>query len=729
MIRYTGVLPDRHVRATARVALESHGAAASVASWADSLAPAWEVGRELRDRVLPALLARFVALDRYRGLADTEPHAWGRLPYMLGLGAEQARVLHACCRTDHGEEVRLLGATFNAAIALLDHVVDDRPVGAGLFERLDDPAVGAIFTDPDGGAAALAEARGQSDDVLEEVVFGLVMSCGAQGCALLSKTGAVEAWRRLGERVATLLAAEREVALVAEGAEIAAERLAEAVKLKSVGPSLVIGDVVALAAGPEQPVPSLLPTAAERIGCVLALADDLADLALDGRQGKPNALLLRRAAGPPSDADLYAAIDAGARELSLLLAAPPGVAADRGPGADDDEGAARSVREFTLGIVAAWLDWPVRRPSLRGIPDAGVSPRSASEALQGAVDALVAEAGEGYGEASHHLRFPRGRPGEIRYETHVATTSFRAVAVDALLDAEAAGLRVPAGLLAAEAMALLRAKHPLVRGGWSYFATVPELPPDADDLGQVLQALTRFGGADLACTCDDPLRLALDATEPSGGFPTWILDPLVPGDLDRRIRDYLEVMGGAGVHPEVVANLLAGLLLYDPARYDRSLERGVAYLESAQQPDGWWESMWYAGPFYGTFKAAAVLGRLAPDGPASTRAREFLSQSQHADGCWGEGDGNPLATAHAILAWACLGESRACDGAADWLLGAQADDGRWEAVPWIQFPTTSGVQTHASRAMTTAFALKACLAAAVRRVTDRREADRVVAWR
>ncbi len=437
---------------------------------------------------------------------------------------------------------------------------------------------------------------------------------------------------------------------------------------------------------------------AESLARVRSIADSLAELASDAHSGAPNAVLMRHGPAPGElrDVDLYAVIDAGAGELAALVASST----------------TGEWRELMLRETFYRLGWPLVESQAEGIPSVAVLETSRAQ-LQRATDALHEEAERGFAQSGHPLRFPRGRRGETRHETHTATLLFRAVTLDALLDARAAGLAVCDRVLSHEGMALLKSKHPGVRGGWSYFETVPELPPDADDLGQVLQALARLGGPDLASTCDEPLELALDASRAAGGFPTWILDPALPGHLDRLMSAYVSVIGGTGVHPEVVANLLVGLLYYDPARFAPHLRRGVGYLERTQDPGGWWESRWYAGRFYGTFKAAAVLGRLVPGSEAVRRAQAFIVSSHREDGGWGDDTSDPLATSHALLAYACLGGTgHRARAAAELLLSQQRGDGTWPPNPWVQFPTLDGLQSYSSSAMSTAFALKACLASA-----------------
>ena len=370
------------------------------------------------------------------------------------------------------------------------------------------------------------------------------------------------------------------------------------------------------------------------------------------------------------------------------------------------------MEEFARACVAGWIGWRVDAPPARRSRNAGARTR---EAVAAAVDALVAEQRSGYVEAVHHLRLPRG---DGRYEEHPAVLSFRAVALDAMLDARDSGIAVPEAVLHMEALGILRSKHPLVRGGWSYLGGVPELPPDADDNGQVAQVLWRLGGRALARACEEPIRMSLDAAEPSGGIVTWILDPRGDTRADAIVRDYLPVMGGWGVHAEVVANFAYGLMLIDPARFAEPLQAIATYLEAVQNDDGSWTSKWYDGPYYGTFKAVAVLAHARPASLSLDRARAFVLSRRRPDGSFGDGDGDgdgaggALATALALLALDELGLSGKAAFAAGIanVLALQDEKGRWPACPWIRFPTVDGEVSYGSETMTTAFCLKALTA-------------------
>jgi squalene cyclase len=240
---------------------------------------------------------------------------------------------------------------------------------------------------------------------------------------------------------------------------------------------------------------------------------------------------------------------------------------------------------------------------------------------------------------------------------------------------------------------------------------VPELAPDADDLGEVLRALCRVGGSALAETCEDPIALALESAGDDGAFPTWILDPLGMSSADEACRAYLWI-GGKGIHPEVVANLLCALHEYDCKRFDVPLRRAREYFEATQGDDGFWESRWYAGPFYGTYRVAAFLSSVDRSHPALARARRSLLAAQRGDGGWGEEASDPLSTSFAVLTLAAdgAGAAAARSRAAAYVAAAQEPDGGWPACLWGSFETGVGLETYGSRSVTTAYCLKALLA-------------------
>jgi hypothetical protein len=704
---YRGVLNDLHVQAVARLAMQAHGFSIPAGAYREHVEEQWRLGRRLLDATLRERLPRCLQDPAWDEVAQVEPTLWERAPLLFALGYQQTWALGRMLGVAPGsKDAALLGGTFNAAIVVMDYLLDERGLHRELFGLLQKELVVSIFNPRCDWEAELARAYEGIRDPRLKFFFSLFALCASEGRALYGRTRNDAAWMELGLTVGRLLVAEHNVSFAAQASSGAALS-PEDVEAKSVLPSVAMLHIAALASPPPAAPGEREQAVARALGQIFCRVDDLVDLVRDCRRGAPNSLVQRlgerlpqSAEGVASDGALYDLIDDAALELAAALEPAAFGAA---PGSMDTTIA--EVVEFARMSVAGWLQ-------MEGdLADSSATPplvqRAGRRALDMATEMLLAEQRDAFRESIHHLSFPR--MGWV-YETHPAWVSFRAVALDALLDAYHAGLGVPHAVLAAEAVALLRGKHRLVRGGWNYTPDVQELPPDTDDLGQVTQVLHRLGGHALSMTCDEGIRLALDASEPDGGIHTWILDPRAVSSADATVREYLGIMGGWGVHPEVVANFLYGLLLADPVRYAQPLQMGADYLRSVQAPEGSWSSKWYKGPYYGTFRAVAVLAALAPRSEALDRARLFLTSRQLASGAFGESGGDPLSTALACLTLAQLGEHQAAAHAEEYLQSAQERDGGFPACTWISFPTMDGPVDYGSRTMTTAFCLKAMLA-------------------
>jgi squalene-hopene/tetraprenyl-beta-curcumene cyclase len=711
---YFGQLTGAHLREVARVALVAHGFALPLEDYEAEIKAMQKRGGDWLERWSEWNTASRMDVP-LRLLNEFDPHLWARLPWMAGLGCRIGEVLYPLAKgaPDGLPAAVELAGSFNTAIAFLDYLVDERQLGEQVFRALRPEVVASIFQDEPAAQEALWEVFQQSSDFRARCLIALVAHCAKQGQALLDSVGNLAAWVALGKIIERTLYAEARLARAADS-EIAdgPDELMVFGRTKSSLPAVAVLLICALGSG-RLPGEGALQVATA-LGDVLWMADDLADIFVDLDRRTANRVLCRLSSRlcqeerqTIRDKDIYDQIAIAAEEL-VAQVAPRSFAS---PGEPLEH--ARKLSRFSHALVASWVKSPWKARS-RTLSDVHFDPAE-SVTLDTALTALLRDQADGFREAGHQLTFPRLISGRVEAATHTALLSFRAVTMDALLDAADAGFVVKDRILAQEALWILRAKHRDVRGGWSYIQEVPELPPDADDLGQVLQVLYRFGDRELASTCDDGILLALDATEANGGFNTWILDSGGETEADRLILEYLPIMGGWGIHTEVVANLLYGLLLYSPERFIVALNRAIPYFEATQHHDGFWSSKWYLGRFYGTFRVMSVIGQIAPKHPSLAKAADYLLRCQNADGGWGQRTSEPLSTAFAILG---LRASLEADATAairrgqTYLRSTQGADGRWPSCEWISFPSRDGPVGYGSATMTTAFSLKALLVGA-----------------
>jgi hypothetical protein len=429
------------------------------------------VGLRLRDLLLESLPG-FSARDDIARVAGVDSYLWNRLPRMLAFGYEQAVVFR---RVIHPEQRALPAAllmpvaAFSAGISLLDYLADQLGLAEPIFEVLDEATVVSLFGDGRETGARLREGYERAGDVRLRLLFALVAVCGAGIGGLHRRHGDDQGWQDLRATFAVLHAAQKAVTFH-HPSSAPGNPGADVVSAKSVLPFVAAYQMVELS-GPPGAAKRSGRELARRIGQAVAVTDDLVDLLADWRSGAPNTILATtrdQAAGPGgalADAWVYrVAGEAAAQIVSTLRSASLLYAPRRPTGArlTGTEAAAK----FATFTVARWVGWreelsppsvfavrrPRPRPDLRG-PCAG------------AAGMLLDQQATGYREAIHWMEVPWLDQDRVRLKTYPATVFQRAVVLDALLDAYAAGLQVPGSVLGHEALLLLQAKRQDVRGG------------------------------------------------------------------------------------------------------------------------------------------------------------------------------------------------------------------------------------------------------------------------
>jgi squalene-hopene/tetraprenyl-beta-curcumene cyclase len=323
----------------------------------------------------------------------------------------------------------------------------------------------------------------------------------------------------------------------------------------------------------------------------------------------------------------------------------------------------------------------------------------------------------GFGEVRHIMSLPARHGFSVSQDYHSSDIFQRALIADALCDANELLEGQLQPWLDYEVAYLVSCRLTSGVGGWSYYPSVPEIAPDADDLGQVMQAMLRAGHQDAVKEyCEPPLTVLLrDNARPDGSLETWILPTYGRTPQQARQAEFNRSRWGSGPDNEVMANQLYALTLYKPLDYAATVQRGVTYLETQQEDDGSWVSKWYYGPYYGTAVCLRLFAVARPGSPAIPRALQFLRCHQHPDGGWGLDEASdPLSTALALLGLAVAqdrsGERQDYERAEHALTYLQRSQDADQGWPQVQFIRPRMHDPYGSRTITSMYVLKAAVA-------------------
>ncbi len=209
-------------------------------------------------------------------------------------------------------------------------------------------------------------------------------------------------------------------------------------------------------------------------------------------------------------------------------------------------------------------------------------------------------------------------------------------------------------------------------GGWSW-TDLPGGVPDADDTSAALIALKNLGaqGTEVEQAAGSAADWLRSLQNRDGGVPTFC-------------------KGWTGLHfdrscPDITAHAVHALSLWPEVsgtRLDRFLVRAARYLRETQKPDGSWDPLWFgneavsgmSNPVFGTGRVvgelSGVIALHSSLGAALASGRDFLVQTQNADGGWGGWAGIPSTveeTSTALTALAGSDNSEAIGRGLAWL--------------------------------------------------------------
>ncbi|WP_405206489.1 prenyltransferase/squalene oxidase repeat-containing protein [Aquimarina sp. LLG6339-5] len=336
---------------------------------------------------------------------------------------------------------------------------------------------------------------------------------------------------------------------------------------------------------------------------------------------------------------------------------------------------------------------------------------------------LINEHDDGYVNTKHVMPFSP--------EVFLVTEEFqegdifqRALILDTFIDANTTLDNELENIIASEAKYLIESRRKQGVGGWAYFPKLRELPPDADDLAQIMQVLCRSGyKKETISLFEEPLKVLFrDQANADNGWESWII-PKENQSLEEQLQTvWVNKAWGTGSDIDVVANVLYALSIYDKDRFSKEIEQGLSFLYNNHEQYSW-KSTWYYGKNYGTYMSIRAICANNGDRKIIKKAVDFLINSRKSDGGWAleNETSTSLQTALALLGIHAGNKYLGINIDPSWIEKSRVflqekykDASGWESSPFIRMPMgrPSGyvhtILTYESATITNNFVTKAC---------------------
>ncbi|WP_299222386.1 prenyltransferase/squalene oxidase repeat-containing protein [uncultured Aquimarina sp.] len=339
------------------------------------------------------------------------------------------------------------------------------------------------------------------------------------------------------------------------------------------------------------------------------------------------------------------------------------------------------------------------------------------------VNHLIKEYYEGYVNTKHVMPFSP-EVFQVTEEFQEGDIFQRALILDTFIDANAILDNQLENIITSEATYLIESRRKEGVGGWAYFPKLRELPPDVDDLAQVMQVLCRSGyKKETVPLFDEPLKVLFrDQANIDNGWESWII-PKENQSLEEQLQTiWVNKAWGKGSDIDVVANVLYALNIYDENRFSKEIKQGLSFLYNSHEQYSW-KSTWYYGKNYGTYMSIRAICANNGDKKIIRNAVDFLINSRKADGGWAlENEmSSSLQTALALLGIQIANKYLGINIDPNWLEKSRVflqekynDTSGWESSPFIRMPMgrPSGyihtILTYESATITNNFVTKAC---------------------
>lgn len=333
-----------------------------------------------------------------------------------------------------------------------------------------------------------------------------------------------------------------------------------------------------------------------------------------------------------------------------------------------------------------------------------------NSAIKRGMDFIAKKFSENYAELQHFMYLSNKEGFENEQQIHYSDTFQRAMLNDCLLQiSEKLNLKTD-DFFREENLYILEKINKDEIGGWSYFPTVQEIAADIDDLGQIMQQFILTKNREwVDVYCLNATNTAIeDRTTENGGIETWIIPKKLKNEKQIKQDFFNTTKWGKGPDVEVVANFLYALFLYNAEKYTGTLKKGIDYLVSEQKKEGFWESRWYYGDYYGKYVCIRLLTCFPKKyTDAKQKALQFLLHNQNQDGSFGTEEYRILSTSFARMSLKYYDiDEKILENSERFLLENQNENGSWKAENFIK-PKDN--EPYKSQTLTTAFVLKSFL--------------------
>lgn len=246
--------------------------------------------------------------------------------------------------------------------------------------------------------------------------------------------------------------------------------------------------------------------------------------------------------------------------------------------------------------------------------------------------------------------------------------------------------------------------------GWHYYTDCDDIPPDSDDLGQLLHIAGRLIPIPERELFKLPLQLLRENFEPSGFCPTWLCDN------QRFKREAVNKVWFGNECLAVMANLYYGLAVYEPQTYHDDIYRGIEYLIARFDPSiCGWKGTHYKSHLYTLYLVLRLLHYMSIEFIQAHLIRQHLLNQQRLNGSWND---SPQDTAFALLALFCTTQEKLqpdsdrLKSGLIYLTDTQLYDGSWRGEDLFVCPGQAGRYDFFNHAkITTSFCLRALVKA------------------